>query len=161
MEICSGDWNQHSASKGSTKASLLVWFLHQMLTVHSIFADQPIQWAYDVYTGRHFNDLVTHSVWDDDVMFNSALLVLYAPACAQTARDHKTMLRPWGPPDHHLIIAFHDYVTYPRHIWYDFDDVDNLELRYMTEHDGCLKVSLGRAYMLRHSNVNFGGLVKY
>ena len=105
-----------------------------------VAADHPMRWDLDVYTGRHFNTLVTSSIAGNDVIISATILVLYEPNCRAEAMEIKGSLRPWGPMDKYLTVAFHDYVTYPRHIWYELDEVDDLRKRYVSETDDCLKV---------------------
>ena len=116
-------------------------------TICIVFADQkPVRWDYDVYTGRHFNTLVTATTKGDDVVVKPSMLILYQPACEEAARGLRSTLRPWGPMDKYLNIAWHDYKTFPNHIWYNLDDIDNLKRRYISPMDSCLKVGFNNFF---------------
>ena len=44
-----------------------------------------LKWQNDVYTGRHFNALVTSSTADDGFVRTPAVLFMYAPECVKQA----------------------------------------------------------------------------
>ena len=118
-----------------------VWLLLSILTAFATAREtHPKHWDYSVYTGRHFNTLVTSSIRDHDVIVKPAILVLYEPSCETVSMGLKDQLKPWGPLDQYLTIAFHDYETYPKHIWYKLDEIDDLKKRYIKPDDPCRKV---------------------
>ena len=93
-------------------------------------------WFYDVYTGRHFNDLATSP--GSDIIEKPVVLILYGSECLVEAVKLANEARPWGPPDKYLTLALHDYSLYKQRIWYTVDTLDDLKERYMTAEDSCL-----------------------
>ena len=112
------------------------------LFLHSIRCNDQTEWIYqnDVYTGRHFNGLITMTTETDGYVINPVVLFLYAPGCSVEAIEMVHYIKQVGPPESSLIIAKHDYETIPKHIWYHLDDTDDLRKRYVTKGDKCLKV---------------------
>ena len=99
-----------------------------------------LKWQNDVYTGRHFNALVTSSTADDGFVRTPAVLFMYAPECVKQATKAVENMKSIGPPEHFMVVLKHDYETTRKHIWYDMDIVDDLKERYMRHDDSCFKV---------------------
>ena len=99
-----------------------------------------IKWQNDVYTGRHFNALITMSTETDGFVINPTVLFMYTPECSLAAFAMVKFITLAGPSQSFLTIAKHDYETTRKHIWYNSDDIDDLKKRYILKGDACLKV---------------------
>lgn len=85
------------------------------------------EWDRDVYTTRHFDDLVLPTTFESDVTQHDVVLVMYTPECGDGGEDlHYSHL----PPQSYLYYARHDWVTTPRHLPYPLSERENLFLRY-------------------------------
>ena len=93
-------------------------------------------WDHDVYTGRHFDELVADG---DGYVARNTLLLLYSPTC--DAQIHRDVLNDTGVTDEHLVTVLkYDYVSTPKYVWYHMDSQDNLRQRYQPAH--CMELLL-------------------
>lgn len=90
-------------------------------------------WQSDVYTGRHFDDLVAD---DNGYARENSVLLMYTPHCDTYMRD-ATFISSL-PPIHALLAARYDYESTPSYLWYHMDYQDDLRRRYPLEQ--CLDI---------------------
>ena len=112
-----------------------------LLAVVHVIADREdaLPWDHHVYTGRHLDDYITAPRYGPPAVSTNALLVMYTPKCrAQAEAIHSYKL----PPQKFIVLAKHDYETFPPAVWYHLDERDDLVQRYTP--DSCMKVMFFR-----------------
>ena len=87
-------------------------------------------WDHDVYSGRHWNDLVTESTSTSSTIKGPSFLVLYKPSCERQMFDTENLFEKDLPPQQYITFGKFDTKTTAKHVWYPFDSTDNLTDRY-------------------------------
>ena len=106
-------------------------------------------WSRDVYTGRHFDELIAD---DNGHVTRNALLLLYSPSC--DAGLHSNVMSHHQITDsHQMVFAKYDYISTPKYVWYHMDRQDNLRLRYQPQHCMQLLLFLNNTDILKPTKV--------
>ena len=92
--------------------------------------DVSMHWNNDVYSGTHFDEIVTSPWATDGVVMRSTVLLMYDESTWQdvVAYDLTTTGLPYGQ---HLRFLRYNYETTPKHIWYNLSKRDDLVSRYL------------------------------
>ena len=92
--------------------------------------DVPMFWNNDVYTGRHFDELVSSFNGDDRIVNRHTVLILYEDDTHDDilsfALNNKGL-----PQEFFLNFVKYNYHSTPRHVWYPLLGRDNLVERYI------------------------------
>lgn len=88
------------------------------------------QWDHDIYTGRHWNDLMTATTGRGQTANRPGFLVLYKPQCEKPIVQSENLVEAQLPPQQFIAFGKYDTKTTPKHVWYAHDDADNLTARY-------------------------------
>lgn len=86
-------------------------------------------WDNEVYSGRQFDDYITQTKVASPMVMTPAVLVLYKPSCERVLNMEKLGDNRL-PPNQYMVMAKHDYETFPKYIWYEHDARDDLKSRY-------------------------------
>ena len=132
------------ASHFSCYLCLVILFLEMFFPIVETLLENNI--AREVYSGRHFNDIMTYS---EDTKSERAIvagvLAMYSSKCENEMANILNIKRHTIPNDHFLVIMKHNYENYLQRVWYASDEEDNLHQRYMSKDDQCLKVMIWKA----------------
>lgn len=88
------------------------------------------QWDHDIYTGRHWDDLVTGTTSSTNEVVRPAFLALYKPRCEKVLIGSENLVEAQMPPQQYIAYGKYDIKTTPKHVWYAHDERDNMTARY-------------------------------
>lgn len=92
--------------------------------------DEQMYWNNDVYTGRHFDELVSSYVGDIRIVNRHSLLVFYDDDSFDDIQSYDLTVNGL-PKEKFLNYAKYNIRSSPKHIWYPLLGVDDLVGRYL------------------------------